>query len=215
MVRNERRRDPAILQNLAYNTTSIRLSFFRQCRSTMMQSEPSDLVLRAASFAARAHRHEVRKDGKTPYVAHVFRVCLVVRHVFGIDDPRVLCAALLHDTVEDTPTDYDDVADEFGPEIADWVAALTKDMRQRDDLREDAYCETLASAPWPVIVCKLGDIYDNMTDSIHLSPRAKMRSVGRWGRYLEALKTNLPPEAKEAYRITEQRFREVSTEELA
>jgi guanosine-3',5'-bis(diphosphate) 3'-pyrophosphohydrolase len=47
-------------------------------------------LLSAASFAARAHRDQLRKDRQTPYVAHPFRVCLIVRHVFGIDDPKVL-----------------------------------------------------------------------------------------------------------------------------
>ena len=59
-------------------------------------------LLEAVSFAARAHRHQLRKDGETPYVAHPFRVCLIVRHIFGIDDPAFLSAALLHDTIEDT-----------------------------------------------------------------------------------------------------------------
>src|SRR5438874_3852729 len=86
-------------------------------------------MLEAASFAARAHRHQLRKDGQTPYAAHPFRVCLIVRHVFGIDDPDFLAAALLHDTIEDTTTDFDDLAAEFGPRIAGYAAALSKDGR--------------------------------------------------------------------------------------
>ena len=64
-------------------------------------------LLEAVSFAARAHQGQMRKDGKTPYASHVFRVCLILRHVFGIDDGgnRIgLCAdeiknfCLLHET---------------------------------------------------------------------------------------------------------------------
>src|SRR3954462_381480 len=90
-------------------------------------ASPADgfrLLLEAASFAARAHRHQLRKDGQTPYAAHPFRVCLVVPHVFGLDDPDFLAAALLHDTIEDTTTDFDDLEKAFGPRIAGWVAAL-------------------------------------------------------------------------------------------
>src|SRR5947207_14097454 len=86
-------------------------------------------LLSAASFAARAHRHQLRKDNQTPYAAHPFRVCLIVRHVFGFDDPKALAAALLHDTIEDTTTDRDDLIEQFGAEVAEWVAALTKDNR--------------------------------------------------------------------------------------
>src|SRR5438309_11633272 len=86
-------------------------------------------LLEAVAFAARAHQGQLRKDGTTPYVSHVFRVCLVLRHVFGIDDRQALMAAALHDTLEDTNTDFDDLKDEFGEEVAAWVSALSKDKR--------------------------------------------------------------------------------------
>ena len=88
-------------------------------------SDSDAIVFEAAAFAARAHQHQLRKDGRTPYVSHPFRVCLVVRHLFGIDDPRIHAAALLHDTIEDTTTDYDDIVERFGPDVAGWVAAVT------------------------------------------------------------------------------------------
>src|SRR5215212_5062604 len=86
----------------------------------------TQLLLDAASFAARAHDGQYRKDGETPYAAHPFRVCLVVRDVFGFDDPHMLIAALLHDTIEDTTTDRDDIDETFGERVGKWVAALTK-----------------------------------------------------------------------------------------
>src|SRR3954471_18437790 len=119
--------------------------------------------LEAASFAARAHRHQLRKDGLTPYAAHPFRVCLIVRHVFGIDDPEVLTAALLHDTIEDTTTDFDDLEERFGARVAGWVAHLSKDTRLPDEEREAAYMGTLAAAEPAVKVVKLADILDNLT----------------------------------------------------
>ncbi len=172
-------------------------------------ADPDNLVFEAASFAARAHRHQVRKDGQTPYAAHPFRVCLVVRHVFGIDDPRVLAAALLHDTIEDTPTDFDDLAERFGAEIAGWVAALTKDMRMEEREREEAYRRVLASSPWPVVVCKLADIYDNLADSQGLPPERRARSVRRSAEYLDALRPTLPAEARAAFALVERRLEQV------
>src|ERR1700681_1625012 len=99
----------------------------------------SHALLEAVSFAARAHRGQERKDGRTPYASHPFRVCLVVRDVFGFDDPRMLITALLHDTIEDTTTDYDDLEERYGAEIATWVAYLTKDKRLPDEERERVY----------------------------------------------------------------------------
>jgi guanosine-3',5'-bis(diphosphate) 3'-pyrophosphohydrolase len=155
-------------------------------------------LLDAASFAARAHRHQVRKDGQTPYAAHPFRVCLIVRHVFGIDDPDILTAALLHDTLEDTTTDFDDLAERFGPHVARWVAALSKDKRLPDDERERAYMAGLSTADAAVKIAKLGDIFDNLTDARHLSASTRQRTIERSRTYLRALEQCIPVIAEEA-----------------
>jgi guanosine-3',5'-bis(diphosphate) 3'-pyrophosphohydrolase len=152
--------------------------------------------LDAVAFAARAHKPQLRKDGQTPYVSHVFRVCMIVRHVFGVSDPRVLTAAVLHDTIEDTTTDFDDVAERFGEEVASWVAALSKDKRQQEEPRETSYMEELTRAPWQVQVCKLADIFDNLLDSGHFPPEKRRKTVERSRNYLQALNTNLRPQAQ-------------------
>jgi guanosine-3',5'-bis(diphosphate) 3'-pyrophosphohydrolase len=172
-------------------------------------SDLDDLPFRAAAFAALKHQHQKRKDKETPYASHVFRVCLVVRHVFNLSDPRMLAAALLHDTIEDTNTDYDDIEERFGPEVARWVAALTKEMRLPEEQREDEYVKVLAAAPWQVKACKLADIYDNLGDCTVLSPEHRRKTCNRSRRYLDALKTNLPDELKEAFRLTEERLAKV------
>lgn len=123
------------------------------------------LWMDAASFAARAHESEKRRDGVTPYVAHPFRVAMIVRQVFGCDDEACLAIALLHDVIEDTPADYDDLLEAFGPVVADGVAALTKDMRLREDLREPAYDAQIAAAGWRAKLVKLADTVDNLVDS--------------------------------------------------
>lgn len=137
-----------------------------------------DLVQRAISFTARAHLNQGRKDGVTPYVAHPFRVFFVVRQVFGSEDPVALCAALLHDTIEDTTTDYDDIFEEFGAEVADAVAALTKDMRKPNDIREAAYDEQLNAASWQAKLVKLADVYDNVCDAYDPKMRARAMTKG-------------------------------------
>ena len=153
-------------------------------------------LLDAVAFAARAHKPQLRKDGQTPYVSHVYRVCLVVRHVFGVSDQRVLTAAVLHDTIEDTTTDFDDLAERFGPEVASWVAALSKDKRRPEEEREEAYMAELARSPWQVQVCKLADIFDNLLDSGHFPPEKRQKTMQRARSYLGALQTNLRPEAR-------------------
>jgi (p)ppGpp synthase/HD superfamily hydrolase len=119
---------------------------------------------RAAALAARAHRQQLRKDGATPYVSHPFRVAMTVRDLFGCADPVALAVALLHDTIEDTTVDYDDILVQFGAEVADCVAALTKNKALREDLREPEYDQRLAHADWRARLVKLADTFDNLSD---------------------------------------------------
>lgn len=118
----------------------------------------------AASFAARMHAGQTRNDGSTPYFAHPVRVAMTVRDLFGCDDEQAIAAALLHDVIEDTPADYDDVLERFGDLVADVVATLTKDMRLREDLREPRYDAGLLDGDWRARLIKLADVHDNLCD---------------------------------------------------
>lgn len=135
-------------------------------------SSPAAIWQAAASFAAWRHRHQIRKDGRTPYIAHPFRVAMTVRDVFGCDDPVVIAAALLHDTIEDTLTDYDELAELFSVQIADLVASLTKNMALPEPQRESEYDARLTTADWRAKLIKLADVYDNFSDLPNRSPES-------------------------------------------
>ncbi len=160
-------------------------------------------LLEAVAFAARAHQGQLRKDGRTPYASHVFRVCLVLRHVFGIGDLKILTAAVLHDTLEDTTTDFDDLKEQFGEEVANWVAALSKDKRLPEPEREQAYEAMLAHSPWQVKVCKLADIFDNLMDAGAMPADRQAKPFANARRYLAALQDDLPAPARQPYEIVE------------
>jgi (p)ppGpp synthase/HD superfamily hydrolase len=106
-----------------------------------------------------------------------------------------MTAALLHDTIEDTTTDFDDLAETFDNDIATWVAALSKDKRRFYDAREEAYCHELANAPWQVQVCKLADVFDNLMDSRTMAAPQQARTVQNARRYLDALRTHVQEQA--------------------
>lgn len=134
-----------------------------------------NLWQRAAAFAAHAHRHGFRKDGATPYFSHPARVAMTTATIFKCHDPETLAIALLHDTIEDTTVDYDDLAEHFGPTIADAVACLTKDMRLPESERERAYDEQLRRGPWQARLVKLADVLDNHLDAFEETQRRKSR----------------------------------------
>jgi (p)ppGpp synthase/HD superfamily hydrolase len=125
----------------------------------------SDLVQRALDFASGKHAGQYRKDGVTKYIEHPKGVMAIVRDQFGIDDPEVLAAALLHDTIEDTTTDFDDLEGRFGRRVATWVAVLTKDKRLPEARREREYFDGLKRGPLQAKVCKIADSLHNLRDA--------------------------------------------------
>ncbi len=140
----------------------------------------------AASCAARAHRNQVRNDKQTPYFSHPARVAMTVAVRFGCDDETVIAAAFLHDVIEDTTVDYDDLLKDFGRELADIVACLSKDPRVVETERERRYDEQLAAGPWQARLVKLADVYDNLADAENDGTRRRMlervdRAIGNAG----------------------------------
>src|SRR5512138_2638809 len=84
------------------------------------------LLLKALAFAAHKHRDQRRKDADaSPYINHPIALADVLVNEGGVTDVEVLCAALLHDTVEDTETTPEELEREFGREIAEIVIELT------------------------------------------------------------------------------------------
>mgnify|MGYP001444161602 CR=1 FL=1 len=146
----------------------------------------TELWQNAAAFAANAHRHQTRNDGR-PFVSHCFRVAMTIHLVFGFDEPEILAAALLHDTIEDCDVDYDDILQDFGTTVADYVAAMTKDMRLEEKNREVEYDKQLARGPWQVRLIKLADVYDNFTDS---SPSMRTNQMEKINRILSLTKND-------------------------
>jgi (p)ppGpp synthase/HD superfamily hydrolase len=113
---------------------------------------------------------------------------------------------VLHDTIEDTTTDFEDIVERFGPDIAGWVADLTKDMRLPEAEREAVYRRRLAAAGWQVAVCKLADVYDNLGDSSALGPGHRRRTAERSRAYLDTLRQAAHPEAAAALAVVADRL---------
>lgn len=85
----------------------------------------------AARFAVEMHAGMMRKGDRLPYILHPMEVASIAASM--TDDQDVLCAALLHDVVEDTPTTIDEVAERFGSRVAELVASETEDKRPNVD----------------------------------------------------------------------------------
>jgi guanosine-3',5'-bis(diphosphate) 3'-pyrophosphohydrolase len=143
----------------------------------MAERDRQGLLAAAEEFARMKHQHQFRRDGVTPYVEHPKAVMAILRDEFGVADVDTLAAGLLHDTIEDTATDYDEVAERFGSRVADIVAILTKDKRLPEAKRERTYFAQLARGPLPVKLCKVADSLHNLrdTDQAH-RPKAAQKA---------------------------------------
>ena len=146
----------------------------------------------AEFFAKEKHAHMKRKDGVTPYLDHLKNVVSRLKSI-GINDEDILCAGWLHDTIEDTNTDFDDIYERFGRKVAVLVSSLTKDNRLEKDERERQYMKQLKSAPWEAKLIKLCDISSNLKD-LHnsgLSRLKRIKQVKQKLHYLNIIKTEL------------------------
>jgi len=88
----------------------------------------STKIIRAAAFAAQKHRDQRRKDAAaSPYINHPLTLASILSVEGGVIDVSTLCAALLHDTIEDTATTGDELEHEFGLEVRRIVEQVTDD----------------------------------------------------------------------------------------
>jgi guanosine-3',5'-bis(diphosphate) 3'-pyrophosphohydrolase len=88
------------------------------------------VILDALQFAAHKHRDQRRKDvHASPYINHPIALANLLVNEADIHDPEVICAALLHDTIEDTETTPQELLREFGKDIRDIVLEVTDDNK--------------------------------------------------------------------------------------
>jgi len=140
----------------------------------MKNDRPPDdlaLLLKAIAFAAEKHRGQRRKDVEaSPYINHPIALANVLKNEGGISDPVVLCAALLHDTIEDTKTTYEELVEVFGPDIAAVVLEVTDDKNLEKADRKRAQVEHAHLKSPRAKLVKLADKICNLRDIVSSPP---------------------------------------------
>ncbi len=129
------------------------------------------LVVDALSFAAHKHRDQRRKDREaSPYINHPIALMRVLSLEAGIQDPLVLAAALLHDTVEDTETTPEELAEHFAPAIRDLVMEVTDDKALPKAERKRQQILHARGASEGARLVKLADKICNLRDLLEHPP---------------------------------------------
>ena len=123
------------------------------------------LILRATRFAAHKHRDQRRKDEHaSPYINHPLALAQVLAEVGDVTDAAVLCAALLHDTIEDTETSEQELIAVFGAEIAGIVMEVTDDKTLDKATRKQMQIAHGAHVSSKAKLVKLADKICNLRD---------------------------------------------------
>ena len=125
----------------------------------------------ALSFSAAKHRDQRRKDVEaSPYINHPIALVDVLVNEGGVLNWDVLCAALLHDTIEDTQTTVEELTNAFGPHVASIVMEVTDDKslpKQERKLQQIAHA---ARSTHEAKLVKLADKICNLRDILHSPP---------------------------------------------
>lgn len=130
-----------------------------------MNENPIGLLLKATQFAADRHRNQRRKDAESsPYINHPIALANVLANEGGVTDPVVLCAALLHDTIEDTNTTADELRTMFGEAITSVVLEVTDDKSLPKAKRKELQIEHARTASPQAKLVKLADKICNLRD---------------------------------------------------
>ncbi len=140
--------------------------------------------LQALSFAAHKHRHQRRKGSdKVPYINHPIAVANILLGEAGVTDEVVLIAALLHDTVEDTDTTFNEIERLFGLTVRTIVAEVTDDKSLPKEVRKQQQIDHASGLSDRAKLVKLADTTSNLRE-VALSPPDGW-STTRLNEYLE------------------------------
>jgi guanosine-3',5'-bis(diphosphate) 3'-pyrophosphohydrolase len=126
----------------------------------------------ALAFSAEKHKNQRRKDAQiTPYINHPIELVNVLVNEGGVMSWDVLCAALLHDVIEDTQTTEEELITHFGKKVTAIVRELTDDKSLAKEVRKSLQIAHAPFASHEAKLVKLADKICNLRD-ILVSPPA-------------------------------------------
>lgn len=142
--------------------------------------EEMQLVQKAFNFAREAHRNQTRKSGE-PYIIHPIAVAMIIANEMQLG-PAPVCAAFLHDVVEDTPCTEEKIEQEFGEDVAFLVRVVTKKKKNQYEMSKqlDNFKQMLDSMHYDIraILIKLADRLHNMRTLASMTPAKQMKIAG-------------------------------------
>ncbi|HEV3482675.1 MAG TPA: bifunctional (p)ppGpp synthetase/guanosine-3',5'-bis(diphosphate) 3'-pyrophosphohydrolase, partial [Candidatus Acidoferrales bacterium] len=170
-------RKPSISPS-ARRTVDLRFSELTDKVRRNRPGDDLDLLRRAYEFAAEQHKTQTRRSGE-PFLSHPLEVAHLLADIKL--DVTSLCAALLHDVVEDTKIPVEKISEQFGPDVARLVEGVTKisklDLLAPEDRQAENVRKMLLAMvnDVRVVMVKLADRLHNMRTLEYLTPESQQR----------------------------------------
>ena len=145
------------------------------------------LLVDAVAFAAYKHQRQRRKDAEaSPYINHPIALARVLSVEGGVSDTTLLAAAVLHDTLEDTETTFEELKERFGAAVAAVVLEVTDDKSLPKKERKRLQIQHAARISRRAKLVKLADKICNVRDVAASPPRTwplrRRRQYFDWAR---------------------------------
>ena len=141
-------------------------------------------IKRAIQFAAKKHHGQMRKETEPlPYITHLFSVALLVAEDGADDD--VVTAALLHDTIEDTRTTREEIAQAFNERVATLVESVSE-PKEKDGKKlswkesKEHYLANLEKASDDAVLVATADKIDNIESKLEAFEKEGPALLKRW-----------------------------------
>ncbi len=141
--------------------------------------ENTEIEKQALEFARAAHGEQKRKYKDEYYIEHLIRVADMIREI--PHSPELICAAYLHDILEDTDVPLTRIKQDYGKKVADLVEELTDEFTKKKypklnrRWRKKKETERLAKISWDAQSIKLADIIDNLPGIVENDPKFAKR----------------------------------------
>ena len=163
-----------------FSDLEVQLAKFSKLISVFPEEE-REKIFSALELSRESHASQKRKNG-ADYVVHLVRVANILLEEVDVKKPQLICAALLHDTLEDTSLSLESIKSSFGGEVADLVLTLSK----KPDEPSAAYLARAIGTSEEATLIKMCDRLDNCRDLVGVTsqqPEFAQRQIAEVERF--------------------------------
>lgn len=183
--------DPVVMKNFDALADVLNMAFHKEKSITAQEVAE---ICSGIDFAAEKHRLQTRKNKeKTPYISHPLGVAYNLMEIGDVRESSIIVGALLHDTVEDTQTTFEEIENKFGKQVASLVKEVTDDKSLAQEARKRLQVINAAHKSKGAAQIKLADKLFNLNDLFNNPPADWTQTrIDRYYEWAQSVVDRLP-----------------------